>query len=57
MSVSCIFVADGAKTWLQGEDLLEVEPLGLPGAGHGLAGGVLCVGYSSGRILRNSLMG
>ena len=31
--------------------------LGLPGAGHGLAGGVLCVVYSSARILRNSLMG
>ena len=27
LRVSCIFVADGAKTWLQGEDLLEVEPL------------------------------
>ena len=25
--VSCIFVADGAKTGLQGEDKLEVEPL------------------------------
>ena len=41
--------------------------LGLTGAGHGLAAclgvstrslsGVLCVGYSSARILRNSLMG
>ena len=41
--------------------------LGLPGAGHGLAAclgvstrslsGVLCVGYSSAGILRNSLMG
>ena len=30
---------------------------GLLGAGHGLAGGVLCVGYSSAGILRNSLMG
>ena len=27
MRVSCIFVADGAKTELQGEDSLEVEPL------------------------------
>ena len=27
LSVSCIFVADGVKTWLQGEDSLEVEPL------------------------------
>ena len=26
LRVSCIFVADGAKTGLQGEDLLEVEP-------------------------------
>ena len=31
--------------------------LGLLGAGHDLAGGVLCVVYSSARILRNSLMG
>ena len=30
------FVADGAKTWLQGEDSLEVEPWSA-GAGHGLA--------------------
>ena len=27
LRVSCIFVADGAKNGLQGEDLLEVEPL------------------------------
>ena len=27
LSVSCIFVADGVKTELQGEDSLEVEPL------------------------------
>ena len=27
LRISCIFVADGAKTELQGEDLLEVEPL------------------------------
>ena len=27
LRVSCIFVADGAKTELQREDLLEVEPL------------------------------
>ena len=27
LRVSCIFVADGVKTWLQGEDSLEVEPL------------------------------
>ena len=27
LSVSCNFVADGAKTGLQGDDLLEVEPL------------------------------
>ena len=27
LRVSCISVADGAKTELQGEDLLEVEPL------------------------------
>ena len=27
LSVSCNFVADGVKTELQGEDLLEVEPL------------------------------
>ncbi len=27
LRVSCIFVADGAKTGLQGEDLLEVESL------------------------------
>ena len=27
MRVSCIFVADGAETELQEEDLLEVEPL------------------------------
>ena len=26
LRVSSIFVADGAKTWLQGEDSLEVEP-------------------------------
>ena len=31
--------------------------LGLPGAGHVVQSGVLCVGYSSARILRNSLMG
>ena len=31
--------------------------LGLPGAGHVVQSGVLCVGYSSTRILRNSLMG
>ena len=37
LRVSCIFVADGAKTDLQGEDSLEVEPLVWPGAGHGLA--------------------
>ena len=39
LRVSSIFVADGAKKGLQGED----EALGLPGASHGLAGGVLCV--------------
>ncbi|MDO4752556.1 MAG: hypothetical protein Q4A24_10670 [Akkermansia sp.] len=27
LRVSCIFVADGGKIGLQGEDLLEVEPL------------------------------
>ena len=27
LRVSCNFVADGVKTELQGEDLLEVEPL------------------------------
>ena len=27
LRVSCISVADGAKNGLQGEDLLEVEPL------------------------------
>ena len=27
LRVSCIFVADGARTGLQGEELLEVEPL------------------------------
>ena len=27
LSVSCIFVADGAKNGQQGADLLEVEPL------------------------------
>ena len=27
LSVSCIFVTDGAKNGQQGEDLLEVEPL------------------------------
>ncbi len=27
LRVSCIFVADGVKTELQGEDSLEVEPL------------------------------
>ena len=27
LRVSCIFVDDGAKNRLQGEDLLEVEPL------------------------------
>ena len=27
LSVSCIFVAYGGKTELQGEELLEVEPL------------------------------
>ena len=27
MRVSCIFVADGVKLGLLGEDLLEVEPL------------------------------
>ena len=27
LRISCIFFADGAKTHLQGEDLLEVEPL------------------------------
>ena len=27
LRVSCIFVADSAKNGLQGEDLLEVEPL------------------------------
>ncbi len=27
LRVSCIFVADGVKNGLQGEDLLEVEPL------------------------------
>ena len=31
--------------------------LGLPGAGHVVQSGVLYVGYSSARILRNSLMG
>ena len=31
--------------------------LGLPGAGHVVQSGVLCVVYSSARILRNSLMG
>ena len=31
--------------------------LGLPGAGHVEQSGVLSVGYSSSRILRNSLMG
>ena len=64
--VSCIFVADGAKNGLQGEDSLEVEPLVCRGAGHGLAAclgvstrrlsGVLCVGYSSDGILRCSIM-
>lgn len=27
LRVSCVFVADGTKTELQGEDLLEVKPL------------------------------
>ena len=27
LRVSCIFIADGAKNGLQGEDSLEVEPL------------------------------
>ena len=31
--------------------------LGLPGAGHGLAGGVLCVGYSSIGIGKKALIG
>ena len=31
--------------------------LGLPGAGYVVQSGVLCVVYSSSRILRNSLMG
>ena len=65
--VSCIFVADGAKNGLQGEDLLEVEPLVCRVRGMVLRAclgvstrclrGVLCVVYSSARILRNSLMG
>ena len=33
LRVSCIFVADGAKNGLQGEDLLEVEPLVCRGRG------------------------
>ena len=33
MSVSCNFVADGAKNGLQGEDSLEVEPLVSRGRG------------------------
>ena len=39
MHVSCIFVADGAKTWLQGEDSLEVEPWS---AGCGSCGAKWC---------------
>jgi len=31
--------------------------LGLPGAGHVVQSAVLCVGYSSAGILKNSLMG
>ena len=33
LRVSCNFVADGAKNGLQGEDLLEVEPLVCRGRG------------------------
>ena len=67
LRVSCIFVADGGKNGLQGEDLLEVEPLvcrvrvmvlrACPGVSTRRLSGVLCVVYSSARILRNSLMG
>ena len=64
---SSIFVADGAKTELQGEDSLEVEPLvcrvrvmvlrACLGVSTRCLSGVLRVVYSSARILRNSLMG
>ena len=67
LRVSCIFVADGVKNGLQGEDLLEVEPLvcrvrvmvlrACLGVSTRCLSRVLCVGYSSARILRNSLMG
>ena len=55
--VSCMFVADVAKTGSQIEDLLEVEPLVCRVLVMWLQGDVLCVSYSSARILRNSLMG
>ena len=67
LRVSCIFVADGAKTEPKAEDLLEVEPLvcrvrvmvlrACLGVSTRSLSGVLCVVYSSARILRNSLMG
>ena len=67
LSVSCNFVADGAKTEPKAEDSLEVEPLvcrvrvmvlrACPGVSTRCLSGILCVGYSSVRILRNSLMG
>ena len=67
LRVSCIFVADGAKTEPKDEDSLEVEPLvcrvrvmffrACLGVSTRCLSGVLCVVYSSARILRNSLMG
>ena len=51
------FVADGGKKRAARGGFARSGALGLPGAGHVVQSGVLCVGYSSARILRNSLMG
>ena len=52
-----LLVRKSAKTEAARGGFTFAGALGLPGAGHGLAGGFLFVVYSSARILRNSLMG